>query len=380
MSEEDGGSKRRIAIIGVSTIFLVAMVVAVAFNIYESNRSNNDKLEHNRVVSSVKAVKTLCKPTHYQKECEKSLRKEAGNITDSRELIKIAFNATSKKISKGIKKIDHLHKVEKEPRAKMALATCKQLMNLSIGEFKRAIEKMGKFDLNNLNDILTSLKVWLSGAITYHETCLDGFNNTTSPSGKRMRTLLTTTMHMSSNALAIVTSLADTVSELRDTSHRQLVEGGEHVFGHGVAIPSWIDDDDDDDAGGGVRRLLHESPHKLKANAVVAKDGSEKFKSINQALKKVPKKNKKPFVIYIREGVYHEYVEIPKTMTRVVFVGDGANKTRITGNRNFIDGMNTYRTASVGMYPFPIYNSNTSFLASCYYVQKRSWYIAMLIN
>lgn len=34
-------------------------------------------------------------------------------------------------------------------------------------------------------------------------------------------------------------------------------------------------------------------------------------------------------------------------MTHVVFVGDGAKKTRITGNKNFKDGVNTYRTATV---------------------------------
>jgi len=352
MSEEDGGSKRRIAVIGVSTIFLVAMVVAIAFSVNYNSDSNNDSQQNNHVVSSVKAVRTLCKPTYYQKECEKSLREEAGNTTDSRELIKIVFNITMKKIGKGQHKIDHMLGAERNPRARMALATCKQLMNLSVGEFKRALEKMGKFDLDNLNNILTSLKVWLSGAITYQETCLDGFHNTTVQAGNRMRNLLTTTMHMSSNALAIITALANTVSELSDVNKRQLVEDDEHVFGQDEVISSLIFDDDDD--GGGVRRLLYQNPYKLKANAIVAKDGSEKFKSIDQALQKVPKKNKKPFVIYIREGVYNEYIEVTKTMTRVVFVGDGANKTRITGNRNFLDGLNTYKTASVGMCLFPI--------------------------
>ncbi|ESW16955.1 hypothetical protein PHAVU_007G198100 [Phaseolus vulgaris] len=348
MSEEDGGSKRRIAVIGVSTIFLVAMVVAIAFSVNYNSDSNNDSQQNNHVVSSVKAVRTLCKPTYYQKECEKSLREEAGNTTDSRELIKIVFNITMKKIGKGQHKIDHMLGAERNPRARMALATCKQLMNLSVGEFKRALEKMGKFDLDNLNNILTSLKVWLSGAITYQETCLDGFHNTTVQAGNRMRNLLTTTMHMSSNALAIITALANTVSELSDVNKRQLVEDDEHVFGQDEVISSLIFDDDDD--GGGVRRLLYQNPYKLKANAIVAKDGSEKFKSIDQALQKVPKKNKKPFVIYIREGVYNEYIEVTKTMTRVVFVGDGANKTRITGNRNFLDGLNTYKTASVAIH------------------------------
>ncbi|CAJ1976105.1 unnamed protein product [Sphenostylis stenocarpa] len=352
MSEEGGGIKKRVIIIGVATIFLVAMVVAIAFSVNLTDGSDAEEAE-NHIVASVKAVKTICKPTDYRKECETSLRQEAGNTTDFRELIKIAFNVTMKKMSKGLRKTDLLREVETDPRAKMALSTCKQLMDLSIGEFKRSIDKMGKFNLDNLHNILSSLSVWLSGTITYQETCLDGFKNTTTGAGKKMRDILTSTMHMSSNALAIIEELANTVLDMDGmaSGDRQLGENDQHVFSNGEAIPSWVaaaDDDDCDDGGVGVRRLLHGSSHKLKANAVVAKDGSEKFKSINQALKMVPKKNKKPFVIHIKEGVYHEYVEVTKTMTRVVMVGDGGNKTRITGNKNSLDGTTTYRTATVG--------------------------------
>ncbi|TKY52261.1 putative pectinesterase/pectinesterase inhibitor 28 [Spatholobus suberectus] len=348
MIGDDAQKKRRIAIIGVSTIFLVAMVVAVTvgvnFNLNGSNGDADDNKTH--VTSTVKAVKTLCEPTDYKTECEKSLRAEAGNTTDPRELIKIAFNVTIKEIGNGLKKTGLMHEVEKDPRAKMALDTCKQLMDLSIGEFERSLEKMGKFDLDNLDNILNSLKVWLSGAITYQETCLDGFENTTNEAGKKMKNVLTSTMHMSSNALAIISELANTVSQMNLTKDgRRLVEdsGEERVFAHDdvEVIPSWFDD------GVGVRRLLHESPHKAKPNVVVAKDGNGKYKSINHALKQVPEKNQKPFVIYIKEGVYHEYVEVTKNMTHVVFVGDGGKKTRITGNKNFMDGVNTYRTPTV---------------------------------
>ncbi|KAK7392042.1 hypothetical protein VNO78_20468 [Psophocarpus tetragonolobus] len=347
MTGEDGGKKRRIAIISMSTIFLVAMVVAVTVSVNVNIDGSNKNQQDNRggIASTVKAVRTLCKPTDYRKECEKSLRSEAGNTTDPRELIKIAFNVTIKKISNGIKKTDLMREVEHDPRAKMALATCKQLMELSIGEFKRSLDRMGKFDLDNFDNILNSLRVWLSGAITYQETCLDGFKNTNHSIGKKMRNVLKNTMHLSSNALAIITELANTVSEMNGTvdelQHRRLVE--EHVFGHHEVVPSWIEN------AVAVRKLLHQPPDKIKPSAVVAKDGSGKFNSINQALKKVPKMNHKPFVIYIKEGVYHEYVEVTKKMTHVVFVGDGSNKTRITGNKNFIDGVNTYRTATVAI-------------------------------
>ncbi|KAL2325556.1 hypothetical protein Fmac_024614 [Flemingia macrophylla] len=356
VDQEDAQTKRRLIIIGVSTIFLVVMVIAITVgvninmvNVAEEEGSNDSKPY---VISTMKAVKTICKPTDYRKECEKSLRAEAGNTTDARELIKIAFNITIKKISNGVKKTDLMKEIEKDPRAKMALDTCKQLMDLSIGEFKRSLERMRSFDLDNLDYILNSLKVWLSAAITYQETCLDGFDHTKGEGGKKMRSMLMTTMHMSSNALAIITELASTVNDINSVinGHRRLLgdsRGERDGSGHGdddEVVPYWADN-------GGVRRFLnaHSKPQQVKPDVVVAKDGSGKYRSINKALLHVPKGNKKPFVIYIKEGVYHEYVEVKKNMTHVLFVGDGGKKTRITGNRNFVDGVTTYRTPTVAI-------------------------------
>ncbi|XP_061363290.1 probable pectinesterase/pectinesterase inhibitor 21 [Gastrolobium bilobum] len=331
MSGGEGNKGRRIAVIGVSSLLLVAMVVAVAVQ----NGSNDDSKKSSHVASNMKAVKTLCHPAEYKEECEETLIEySAGNTTDPKELIKIAFNVTISKIGDKLKETDLLHEVEKDPRTKLALDTCKQLMDLSIGELTRSLEGLGEFDLIKMDKILTNLKVWLSGAITYQDTCLDGFENTTSEAGSKMKELLTTSMHMSSNALSIITEFADTFSNLNVTKlfgRRQLLQDSE--------VPSWVDH----------RRFLHAVSFKHKPNVTVALDGSGDFKSINESLQKVPENNRQPFVIYIKEGVYHEYVEVTKKMEHVVFIGDGGKKTRITGNKNFIDGINTYRTATVAI-------------------------------
>lgn len=345
MSGGDAQKRKRIAIIGVSTFLLVAMVVAVTVSVgFGKDGANADSKENSKssVSSSMKAVKTLCAPTDYKKDCEESLSSHAGNITDPRELIKIAFNVTIARIGEGLEKSQLLQEAEKDPRTKEALDTCKDLMHLSIEEFKRSLERFGKFDLNNLDSILTSLKVWLSGAITYQETCLDAFENTTSDAGHKMATALQTAMRMSSNGLSIITELSKTLTEMHVTKpagRRLLKEGGDNEF----ELPEWVDD------RVGVRRLLRMTARKLSAHVVVAKDGSGNFTTISEALKHVPKKNMKPFIIYIKEGVYNEYVEVARNMTHVVFVGDGGKKTRITGSKNFVDGVGTFRTASSGM-------------------------------
>ncbi|KAK7269382.1 hypothetical protein RIF29_22108 [Crotalaria pallida] len=342
---------KRIAIISISTFLLVAMVMAISIAMNINHKENGSKYDNNNKThpaSTMKVVNTLCQPTNYKKECVESLKAEA-NTTDTRELIGIAFNITIRKIGNGLKKTNLMHEVEKDHDTKMALDTCKQLMDLSINEFTRSIDRMGRlFDINDFDNILTSLKVWLSGAITYQETCLDGFENTTSEAGEKMKGVLKTSMHMSSNALAIITELSKTLDDLNGSNAgRRLLQDsddeGEEILDHEDLLSPWFDG-----GVGGFRRLLHSSSHRrLKPNVAVAKDGSGKFKSINEALKHVPKKNQRPFIIYIKEGVYHEYVEVTKQMTHVVFVGDGGNKTRISGNKNFIDGVNTYRTSTV---------------------------------
>ncbi|RDX71792.1 putative pectinesterase/pectinesterase inhibitor 28, partial [Mucuna pruriens] len=74
----------------------------------------------------------------------------------------------------------------------------------------------------------------------------------------------------------------------------------------------------------GLRIPLVKLSHK--PNVTVAKNGNGDFKSLNEALKQVLKKNQNPFVVYIKEGIYQEYVKVKKEMTHVVFIGEGGKE------------------------------------------------------
>ncbi|KAF7805079.1 putative pectinesterase/pectinesterase inhibitor 28 [Senna tora] len=356
-------STRRVAIIVVSAFLLVSLVVAVTVGVTWQQIESEENQEGDKSVSNKqKAVKSICAPTDYKKECEETLEAEGGDTSDPKQLIMVTFNATIKKIESALEKSHTLHEAENDPRAKQALDSCKDLMQLSIDEFTRSLYSINSFDFNNIDKILMNLKVWLSGAITYQDTCIQGFENTTSPAGQKMKELLENAMHMSSNGLAIINDMANALASLNLTKQSRrllhheddLTHAGDatvlrHGVHHNLQLPFWMEED-----GMGARRgLLEGDKHikegKLKPDVVVAKDGSGKFKSINEALNQVPKKNKKPFVIYIKEGVYKEYVHIKKDMTYVVLIGDGGNKTRITGNKNFKDGTNTYNTCTVAV-------------------------------
>jgi pectin methylesterase-like acyl-CoA thioesterase len=63
----------------------------------------------------------------------------------------------------------------------------------------------------------------------------------------------------------------------------------------------------------------------------------------------------KRYVIYVKEGQYDEQVLIPKKMENITMIGDGSQKSIITGNKNFVDGLTTYKTATVGKKPEMLY-------------------------
>ncbi|KAK4396789.1 Pectinesterase/pectinesterase inhibitor PPE8B [Sesamum angolense] len=82
------------------------------------------------------------------------------------------------------------------------------------------------------------------------------------------------------------------------------------------------------------------------ADAVVAADGTGNFTSIEEAVHAAPDYSSRRYVIYIKKGVYKEYVEISKKKWNIMMIGDGMDATVISGNRNYADGWTTYRTAT----------------------------------
>jgi pectinesterase len=341
----NGRKKKKFAIIGVSSIVLVAMVVAVAVGVgHGQSTSSGNAADSGEVSTSMKAIKAICQPTDYKDACVQSLSSSAGNITDPKELIRVGFQVAINEIKNAMKNSTVLKELEKDPRASKALDNCEELMDYSIDDLQKSFDQLGKYDVTKLDDYVADLKIWLSGSITYQQTCLDGFENTTSNAGESMKKVLKTAGELSRNGLAMVSEISTVLSALQipGLSRRLLsseeIEDPESKIG---GFPSWVNV--------GNRRLFLARPAIIKADVVVAKDGSGKYKTVNEALNDIPKKSNQTFVIYIKEGVYPEQVIINKSMTHVMMVGDGPTKTKITGSKNFIDGTPTFKTATVSV-------------------------------
>ncbi|GFQ03398.1 putative pectinesterase/pectinesterase inhibitor 28 [Phtheirospermum japonicum] len=98
-----------------------------------------------------------------------------------------------------------------------------------------------------------------------------------------------------------------------------------------------------------TRNLLQAGLASISPNVIVAKDGSGKYTTINEALLEAPQNGNETFVIYIKEGVYQEYVTVNKTSWSVMFIGDGPTKTKVIGNRSKIGGYETFWTSTVAI-------------------------------
>ncbi|GMJ12247.1 hypothetical protein like AT3G05610 [Hibiscus trionum] len=323
-------------IIGVCSVILVAMVVAVAVGVTRSRSERS--AGGGELEASKKAVQNICQPTDYKEACEKSL--SGSNTTDSKELIKAGFQAAIHEIEKVVKNSSTIQDAAKDPMSRQALDICKEVMGYAIDDLMNSINQLGAFDASTLDEYIENLKIWVGGSITYQQTCLDGFVNVSTVAGEKMRKLLNTSQMLTSNSLAMVCEIPKLI---RDLNFPRLsgAGGGTRKLLAKDGFPSWV--------SFRQRMLLQQNPSQMKANVVVAKDGSGKYNNINQALKEVPNKNTSPFVIHIKAGVYKENVLVDKYMSNVVFIGDGPTQTIVTGSLNVADGTATFKSATVAV-------------------------------
>lgn len=187
---------------------------------------------------------------------------------------------------------------------------------------------------NSTGDVASDLRTWISAALSNQDTCLDGFEGTNgivkkvvagglSQVGKTIQNLLTM-VHFSSKP-----------KPMPNRAHKTTT--GHSGFSK---FPTWVRPGD--------RKLLQIDGLSTAADAVVAADGTGNFTTISEAVLAAPDYSTKRYVIHVKRGIYVENVEIKKKKWNIMMVGDGIDATVITGNRSFIDGWTTFRSATFG--------------------------------
>ncbi|KAE9607531.1 putative pectinesterase [Lupinus albus] len=235
----------------------------------------------------------------------------------------------------------------KDTRAKLAWEDCVELYEDTINQLNRSMIS------NNINDKLT----WQSASIANHQTCQNGFIDFNLSSHLNyFPPMLTNFSKLLSNSLFIsnTIALASSSSPLSSSESSTKQVGGRKLLSSHDGFPNWVSSSD--------RRLLQATRvAPLKADIVVAQDGSGNYKTISEGVAAASKlSGKGRIVVHVKAGIYKENVDIKKTVKKLMIIGDGIDATIVTANRNAQDGFTTFRTATFGKFRIiiPIYITN----------------------
>ncbi|KAD7117570.1 hypothetical protein E3N88_04838 [Mikania micrantha] len=265
--------------------------------------------------SALASIKAVCDTTLYPNTCYNSISSLV-NSTHIKpdELLKLSIVVALNELSKASELLE--------------LKNCSELLDLALDHLNDTLSSATNADVQSIGSVLDDLMTWLSAASTYQQTCIDSFQET-------VLGYLKSSTELTSNSLAIVKGFSSVVSSYNQ--RRRLMSLDDDM-------PGWLSGKD--------RKLLQKTklPGGIKADVVVAKDGSGKYRKISDALKAVPEKSKKRFVIYVKKGVYFENVRIEKPKWNVMMVGDGMDSTIVTGSKNVVDGTPTFQSATFAVF------------------------------
>ncbi|KAL5572274.1 hypothetical protein UlMin_021871 [Ulmus minor] len=209
-------------------------------------------------------------------------------------------------------------------RLSNAISDCLDLLDASADALDWTVSATDnpKGKMNSTGDLSSDLRTWLSAALINQETCNDGFEGTNS-----------IVKNLVSSGLNQVTSLVQNLlTQVHPNSINDLAKTEKKQF------PSWVKPKD--------RKLVESKASAVAPSVTVASDGTGNFTKVMDAVLAAPDYSMQRFVIYIKKGIYHENVEIKKKKWNLMMIGDGMDVTVITGNRSFIDGWTTFRSAT----------------------------------
>ncbi|XWS64493.1 hypothetical protein CRYUN_Cryun05aG0008500 [Craigia yunnanensis] len=276
-----------------------------------------------------------CTDIDNQDLCLSNIQAELQNLgpqTPS-SVLHAALRATLNEARQTIETITKFTGLSVSYREQIAIEDCKELLDFSVSELAWSLAEMKKIrDGDRSAEYEGNLKAWLSAALSNQDTCLEGFEGTDRHLESFIRGSLKQVTQLIGNVLAMYTQLHSLPfrpprnSTSTNTSSK---------------FPKWITEGD--------QELLRTNPGGMHVDAVVSLDGSRHYRTITDAINEAPSYSNRRYIIYVKKGVYKENIDMKKKKTNIMLVGDGIGQTVVTGNRNFLQGLTTFRTATVAV-------------------------------
>ncbi|KAK7356112.1 hypothetical protein VNO80_15378 [Phaseolus coccineus] len=264
---------------------------------------------------------TTCNNTPYPAFCKTTLPPQYLSTHDQCRFLLQQCLSTTKTIAALISSYLTNHYAI-PPSTVHALEDCFNLSELNIDFLSNVLQA--------IQNTVTGYQVYdlqtlLSATLTNQQTCLNGFNEVTP---------------YPAVTSALSSPLSDAI-KLYSTSLALFTRGWVSDAMQGSTTVETITN----------RKLLQTSLDnvEVRQKVVVNPDGSGDFTTINDAVAAAPENsgtNNGYHVIYVVAGIYNEYVSIPKSKQNLMLIGDGINRTVLTGDRSVVDGWTTFQSAT----------------------------------
>ncbi|KAI3766333.1 hypothetical protein L2E82_16387 [Cichorium intybus] len=330
-------NKRKLVLTTFASILLVSALIGIVVGI----KSRNSTTESITVSAAHAVVKSSCSSTLYPELCYSTITSHPDmtkKVKSQKDVIELAVNITTTAVEHSYFQIKKLTtRKGLTHRQITALHDCMEMVSETLDELHEVIKDLEEYQTKrSLRQHADDLKTLMSSAITNQETCLDGFSHDSAD--KKVRKSLEKSEErvekMCSNALAMICNMTST-----DLANERKLNGRNLNEEHNNVWPEWLSTGD--------RRLLQSGT--VRPNVIVAADGGGNYKTVAAAVAAAPSKSKTRYVIRIKAGVYRENVDVPKSKTNIMFMGDGRKNTIITGSRSVKGGTTTFNSATVAV-------------------------------
>nr|GMD46910.1 putative pectinesterase/pectinesterase inhibitor 22 [Ipomoea batatas] len=284
-------------------------------------------------------ITRACENIQNRGSCLENIRSRVetdGGHRDPTSILKAAIQNSLSEARLAIDALTKFNTFSVSPREQMAIGDCQELLDFSVTELAWSLAEMREIraGIKSFHSE-GNLKAWLSAALSNQDTCLEGFEGTDRRLESFIRGSLVQVTQLISNVLTLYVQLHSL--PFRPPRNQTAEDEAEAEAG----FPSWMT--------AGEMEMAVSEPERMHVDAVVALDGSGHYRSVAQAVLEAPSYSRRRYVIYVKRGVYHENVDMKKKKTNIMLVGDGIGATVITGNRNFMQGWTTFRTATVAV-------------------------------
>ncbi|KAK7392294.1 hypothetical protein VNO78_20728 [Psophocarpus tetragonolobus] len=295
---------------------------------------------------------TICKSTPDPSYCNSVLPPQKGNVYDyGRFSVKKSLSQATNFLNLVNRYLQRRSSLSTS--AVHALEDCQTLAELNIDFLSSSFKTVNKTNRFLPTSQADDIQTLLSAILTNQQTCLDGLQATAFAWRVKngLSVPLSNDTKLYSVSLALFTK-GWVPTNANATAFHPSSSSKHLAFGNG-RLPLKMSSRTRAIYESVTRRKLLQvtvgDEVKVKDIVTVSKDGSGNFTTISDAIAASPNKTSSSagyFLIYVTAGVYEENVSIDKKKTYLMMLGDGINKTIITGNRSVVDGWTTFKSAT----------------------------------